>query len=101
MLAIFADFFNSIKTQKLMLVKQNCNVFRQQILCAMIAEQNLVLEDINRHSHPPGLRPEESNFLSLVEAISNGCKVMVTKGGTLMRFYSGMVTNNEGVELHF
>ena len=26
---------------------------------------------------------------------------MVAKGGSLLRFYAGMVTNNEGVELHF
>ena len=37
----------------------------------------------------------------LIEAVSNGCKVMVTKGGSLLKFYAGMVTNNEGVELHF
>ena len=26
---------------------------------------------------------------------------MVAKGGTLMKFYAGMVTNNEGVEFDF
>jgi len=26
---------------------------------------------------------------------------MVTRGGTLMKFYAGVVTNNEGVELNF
>ena len=72
-------------------------VLRQQLLCALVAEQNLFLEDINIHNHPPGLLPEESRFLELIEAITNGCKVMVAKGGTLLRFYAGMVTNNEGV----
>lgn len=26
---------------------------------------------------------------------------MVAKGGTVLKFYAGIVTNNEGVELHF
>lgn len=26
---------------------------------------------------------------------------MVAKGGSLLKFFSGMVTNNEGVEVHF
>lgn len=26
---------------------------------------------------------------------------MVTKGGSLLKFFAGMVTNNEGVEVHF
>ena len=84
-----------------MIVKRDPRVFRQQLLCAIIVEQNLVLEEINLHNHPPGLLPEESRFLQMIEAVSNGCKVMVTKGGSLLKFYAGMVTNNEGVELHF
>lgn len=84
-----------------MLVKKESQVFRHQILCALVAEQNLLLEDINLHNHPPGLLPEESHFLKLIAAISNGCKVMVAKGGSILKLYSGMVTNNEGVELHF
>jgi RNA 3'-terminal phosphate cyclase-like protein len=26
---------------------------------------------------------------------------MVTKGGSLLKFFAGMITNNEGVEVHF
>lgn len=37
----------------------------------------------------------------MIEAVCNGCKVMVAKGGSVLKFYAGMVTNNEGVELHF
>lgn len=84
-----------------MLLKKDPQAFRQQILCAIVAEQNLVLEDINLHHHPPGLLPEESHFLKLVASISNGCKVIVTKGSTLLKFYAGVISNNEGVELHF
>jgi RNA 3'-terminal phosphate cyclase-like protein len=84
-----------------MLQKKDPRVLRQHLLCALAAEQNLLLEDINMHSNPPGLLPEESRFLRLVEAITNGCKIMVAKGGTLLKFYAGMVTNNEGVELTF
>ena len=84
-----------------MLVKKNPSNFRQHIFCALVAGQNIILEDINLNSNPPGLKPEESRFLQLVEAVSNGCKIMVTKGGSLLKFYAGMITNNEGVELHF
>jgi len=41
-----------------MWAKKNPNNFRQHILCAMVAEQNIILEDINNNSHPPGLKPE-------------------------------------------
>lgn len=84
-----------------MLTKKDPRVFRHQVLCALVAEQNLLLEDINLHNHPPGLLPEESRFLRMIESVCNGCKVMVAKGGSLIKFYAGMVTNNEGVELHF
>ena len=77
-----------------MITKKDPRAFRQHLLCALVAEQNLILEDINIHNHPAGLLPEESRFLKLIEAITNGCKVMVGKGGTILRFYSGMVTNN-------
>jgi RNA 3'-terminal phosphate cyclase len=49
-----------------MLVKKNPSNFRQHIFCALVAEQNIILEDINLNSNPPGLRPEESRFLQLV-----------------------------------
>jgi RNA 3'-terminal phosphate cyclase len=77
-----------------MLVRKDPSNFRHNILCAIIAEQNIVIEDINGHKNPPGLKPEESRFLKLVECISNGAKVIVVKGGTLMKFYSGLITNN-------
>ena len=41
-----------------MIVKKDPQVFRQQILCALVAEQNLLLEDVNLHNHPQGLLPE-------------------------------------------
>lgn len=77
-----------------MLVKNNPNNFRHNIFTAMVAELNLLLTDINITHNPPGLRPEESTFLKLIEAVSNGCKIMVTKGGTVLKFYAGIVTNN-------
>ena len=80
-----------------MLVKNNPNNFRHHIFCAMVAELNILLEDINVSHNPPGLKPEESTFLRLIETVSNGCKIMVAKGGTVLKFYAGIVTNNEGV----
>jgi RNA 3'-terminal phosphate cyclase len=32
--------------------------FRHTILCSIIAEQPLQLEDINHNKNPPGLKPE-------------------------------------------
>jgi hypothetical protein len=60
-------FINNILVyQHSMLVKKNPSNFRQHIFCALVAEQNIILEDINLNSNPPGLRPEESRFLQLV-----------------------------------
>ena len=49
-----------------MLSKKDPRVLRQHLLCATVAEQNLMLEDINIHHHPPGLLPEESKFLQMI-----------------------------------
>lgn len=84
-----------------MIEKKDPRVLRHHLLCSLVAEQPLLLEDINIHHHPPGLLPEESRFLRLIEAITNGTKAMVAKGSTLLKFYPGMVTNNDGLEVHF
>jgi len=41
-----------------MLVKSNPSNFRHHIYCAMVAEQNIVLENINQKLSPPGLLTE-------------------------------------------
>ncbi len=74
-------------------VKSPAN-FRQVILCSIIAEQPLQIEDINNTKNPPGLKPEESRFLHMIEQISNGCKIIVTKGGQLLKFYPGLIVSN-------
>ena len=37
----------------------------------------------------------------MIEQISNGCKIIVTKGGQLLKFYPGLIVSNEGVEMTF
>jgi RNA 3'-terminal phosphate cyclase len=76
------------------MIRKNPTNFRHTIFCAIIAEQNIIIEDINNNKNPPGLKAEESKFLQLVENISNGSKIIVTKGGCLMKFYAGLITNN-------
>jgi RNA 3'-terminal phosphate cyclase len=49
-----------------MLTRKDPANFRHTILCAIIAEQNIILEDINMRRNPPGLKPEESTFLKLI-----------------------------------
>lgn len=68
--------------------------FRQTVFSSIIAEQPLQLEDINHSKNPPGLKPEESRFLHMIETISNGCKIIVTKGGQMLKFYPGLIVNN-------
>lgn len=84
-----------------MLTIKNPANLRHTLLCAIVAEQNLLIEDINMRRNPPGLKAEESRFLSMIESISNGCKIIVTKGATHMKFYAGLITNNEGIEFTF
>lgn len=77
-----------------MLSRRDPANFRHTLFCAIVAEQNLVIEDINLHRNPPGLKSEESRFLKLIENVSNGAKMIVTKGGMHLRFYPGLITNN-------
>jgi len=41
-----------------MLIIKSPTNFRHTILCSIIAEQPLQLEDINHNKNPPGLKPE-------------------------------------------
>jgi hypothetical protein len=55
---IFSYYYLSITTIISMLTRSDPANFRQTIFCAIIAEQNIILEDINMRRNPPGLKPE-------------------------------------------
>jgi len=40
-------------------------------------------------------------FLRLVERISSGAKFTISKNGTAIKYYPGIITNNEGTEFDF
>lgn len=40
-------------------------------------------------------------FLRLVERISSGAKFTISKNGTAIKYYPGIITNNEGVEFEY
>lgn len=74
---------------------------RQVLLCSVLSERPVTAELINQFETPSGLKPCEERFLQLVETVSNGCKLAISKGGNQLRFQPGLVTNNEGVEFDF
>ena len=40
-------------------------------------------------------------FLELIGRISNGAKFEVSKSGTNLKYYPGIITNNDDVEIEF
>ena len=57
---------------------------------------NIRAEDIN-----PGLNESEISFLKLIERITNGTQVEISKTGTILRFSPGVITNNYGQDFEF
>ena len=56
--------------------------FRQRIALATLAGRAIRIEDIRYQDESPGLRPEEANFLRLIEKLTNGCTIEINETGT-------------------
>jgi RNA 3'-terminal phosphate cyclase len=49
----------------------------------------------------PGIYDYEVKLLKLIEKISNGAKVEISKSGTRIKYYPGIITNNNEVDFEF
>jgi RNA 3'-terminal phosphate cyclase-like protein len=77
------------------------NYFRIKIAYSVLLNRPIEISGIRENDVNPGLTEYEINFLKLVEKITNGTNVEVSKTGTQVRFYPGVITNNYGDEFEF
>jgi len=73
------------------------------ILQAFLSRKYFYKFDIDIHGDEEmkGLKDYEIKFMELMEKISSGAKIEISKSGTSVRYYPGILFNNGGVEFEF
>ncbi|KAL4472902.1 hypothetical protein ABPG72_007779 [Tetrahymena utriculariae] len=76
---------------------------RQIIVCSTISERPVLIENYRAFEKTgiQGIQQYEVKFLRLVERISSGAKFQISKNGTAIKYYPGIITNNEGIDFEF
>lgn len=77
------------------------NYFRYKIAYSLLLNKPVEIYDIRCNDINPGLTESEISFLKLIERITNGSKVEISKTGTILRFTPGVITNNYGDDFEF
>ena len=80
---------------------KGCQHFRIKIAYSLLLQKPVEISNIRNNSINPGLTEYEISFLKLVENITNGTKIEISKTGTIIKFYPGVITNNYGNLLEF
>jgi len=77
------------------------NYFRYKIAYSILLNKPIEICDIRSRDINPGLSESEISFLKLIEKITNGSQVEISKTGTILRFTPGVITNNYGEDFEF
>jgi len=80
---------------------QGSNYLRYKIAYSLLLNKPVEIYDIRSNDINPGLTESEISFIKLIEKITNGSKVEISKTGTIMRFTPGVITNNYGEDFEF
>jgi RNA 3'-terminal phosphate cyclase-like protein len=67
----------------------------------MLSERAISVKQINANEIEKGITNSEVKLLRLVQKMTNGTKVEISKDGTELKFYPGIINNNEGVKISF
>ncbi|EGR27024.1 RNA 3-terminal phosphate cyclase family protein, putative [Ichthyophthirius multifiliis] len=82
-----------------MLKLNNPTNIRQIIICSTLSERPVVIE--NYKAFEGGLSSSELKFLRLVELISTGAKFLISKNGSTIKYYPGIITNNDSNQFEY
>ena len=74
---------------------------RTAIICSTLTERPLIIEHMHEKAEVPGIFDYEVKFLKLIERISNGAKVEISKSGSKVKYFPGIITNNNEVDFEF
>jgi RNA 3'-terminal phosphate cyclase-like protein len=77
------------------------NYFRIKIAYSILLNKPIEIHLIRHEDINPGLTDYEISFLKLVERITNGTKIDISKTGTILKFFPGTITNNYGDNFEF
>jgi len=77
------------------------NYFRFKLAYSLLLNKSVEIYDIRADDINPGLAEFEISFLKLIEKITNGTKIEISKTGTILRFTPGVITNNYGEDFEF
>lgn len=80
---------------------KGANYFRMKIAYSLLMNRPIQITEIRSNDINPGLSEYEISFLKLVDAITNGTKIEISKTGTVLNFTPGVITNNYGNEFEF
>jgi RNA 3'-terminal phosphate cyclase-like protein len=86
---------------KNLLKMKGSNYFRLKIAYSLLFQKPIEISSIRHNSINPGLSDCEISFLKLVDKITNGTKIEISKTGTILKFTPGVITNNYGDILEF
>ena len=59
----------------------------------------MIVKNIRSQSANPGLTDYEVNLINLIEKVTNGCQVNISKTGTKLIFKPGIIDCNEGLNV--
>lgn len=68
-----------------------CMQLRQRVALATLSGKTIRIKDIRYRDEKPGLRPEEANFLRLIEKLTNGCVIEINETGTSLFYKPGVL----------
>ena len=75
--------------------------FRLRIIYSVLLNKPIEIHKIRENQVNPGLNNAEVSFLKLVDSITNGSKLEISKSGISFKFFPGVITNNYGNEFEF
>uniref|UniRef100_A0AC35GGM9 RNA 3'-terminal phosphate cyclase-like protein n=1 Tax=Panagrolaimus sp. PS1159 TaxID=55785 RepID=A0AC35GGM9_9BILA len=70
---------------------EGCNLFRQRIVYSILSGRRIEVNEIRPHDESPGVKEHEVKLLSLIEKVTNGTRVNISRTGTTVRFDPGMI----------
>lgn len=84
-----------------MITLVNPTNFRQALTLSLLAERPLTIKQLNHDLETPGIQDYQVKAVKMLQQMTNGTKLEVSKDGLDIRFFPGLVTNNNGRLLVF
>ncbi|CAD7940425.1 unnamed protein product [Amoebophrya sp. A120] len=70
---------------------EGANHFRQRLVLSTLSGRPILIKQIRTEDRRPGLRDYESNFIRLLDKITDGAKIQINNTGTQLRYEPGQL----------